>query len=325
MLKTPVRLRRNANLKRSKSCRPRIEWMEPRTLLSPPTITGLNPTTGSEAGGTSVAITGTGFIGATVVDFGNTAATDLVVVHDTLLMVDSPAGTGTVDVTVTTPAGTSATSPADDFTYEANQVPAITSAASTAFAIGTLGTFTVTTTGFPTSALSETGALPLGVTFVDNFNGTATLAGIPAVGTDGTYPLTITAANGVLPDATQSFTLTVGAAEAPVITSADSTTFTTGTAGTFTVTTTGTPTPALSETGALPSGVTFVRQRRRHGHARRHTRGGHRRHLRADDRRHQRRHPRCHPDLHPHRRPGAGDHQRRQHDVHDGHAPARSR
>ena len=114
----------------------------------------------------------------------------------------------------------------------------------------------MTTTGFPTSALTETGALPTGVTFVDNGNGTATLAGTPAAGTGGTYALTITAANGVLPDATQSFTLTVD--QAPAITSADSTTFTTGAAGTFTVTTTGFPTSALTETGALPTGVTFV-------------------------------------------------------------------
>ena len=72
------------------------------------------------------------------------------------------------------------------------------------------------------------------------------------------HPLTITAANGVQPDATQSFTLTVAAAQAPAITSASSTTFTTGTSGTFTVTTTGVPTSSLSETGALPTGVTFV-------------------------------------------------------------------
>ena len=70
----------------------------------------------------------------------------------------------------------------------------------------------MTTTGFPTAVLSETGALPTGVTFVDNGDGTATLAGTPAAGTGGTYPLTITAANGVLPDATQTFTLTVAAA-----------------------------------------------------------------------------------------------------------------
>jgi hypothetical protein len=49
------------------------------------------------------------------------------------------------------------------------------------------------------------------VTFVDNGDGTATLAGTPAAGTSGTYPLTIGAANGVGSGASQSFTLTVNA------------------------------------------------------------------------------------------------------------------
>ena len=98
-----------------------------------------------------------------------------------------------------------------DLTVSEAPAPAMTSADSTTFTTGTAGTFTVTTTGVPTSALSETGTLPSGVTFVDNGDGTATLAGTPAAGTDGTYPLTITADNGVVPDATQSFTLTVAA------------------------------------------------------------------------------------------------------------------
>ena len=67
----------------------------------------------------------------------------------------------------------------------------------------------MTTGGYPVAALSETGALPSGVTFVDNGNGTATLSGTPAAGTGGIYPITITATNGVTPDATQTFTLTV--------------------------------------------------------------------------------------------------------------------
>jgi Putative Ig domain len=49
------------------------------------------------------------------------------------------------------------------------------------------------------------------VTFKDNGNGTATIAGTPATGTAGTYPITITANNGVGSAATQSFTLTVAA------------------------------------------------------------------------------------------------------------------
>ena len=82
-----------------------------------PTVTGMSPTSGPAAGGTLVTITGTGFTGATAVDFGTTPATDVTVVNDTTVTADSPAGTGTVDVTVTTPGGTSATSPADQFTY----------------------------------------------------------------------------------------------------------------------------------------------------------------------------------------------------------------
>jgi hypothetical protein len=88
--------------------------------------------------------------------------------------------------------------------------PAITSANSTSFTENSAGSFTVTTTGAPTPTLSKTGTLPTGVTFVDNGNGTATLSGTPT--STGTYPLTITAANGVAPNATQNFTLTVGAA-----------------------------------------------------------------------------------------------------------------
>ena len=41
----------------------------------------------------------------TEVDFGTTAATGLTVVNDTTITVTSPAGTGTVNVTVHTPAG----------------------------------------------------------------------------------------------------------------------------------------------------------------------------------------------------------------------------
>jgi hypothetical protein len=96
--------------------------------------------------------------------------------------------------------------------FTVNQAPQITSANATSFTSTVPGSFTVTTTGFPTGAsmvITETGALPNGVTFVDNNNGTATLAGTPAAMTQGTYPITIMANNGIAPAATQSFTLTV--------------------------------------------------------------------------------------------------------------------
>src|SRR5206468_5072182 len=113
-----------------------------------------------------------------------------------------------------------------NFTLTVNEAPAVTSANNTTFAVGTAGTFTVTATGFPAPALSETGALPSGVTFNTS---TGVLSGTPAAGTGGTYPITFTAANGVGTNATQSFTLTVN--QAPAITSANNTTFTVGAAG----------------------------------------------------------------------------------------------
>ena len=55
---------------------------------------------------------------------GPTAATSYTVVSATSITAVSPPGTGTVDVTVTTPGGTSATSAADQFTYD--PVPVVT-------------------------------------------------------------------------------------------------------------------------------------------------------------------------------------------------------
>jgi VCBS repeat-containing protein len=172
------------------------------------------------------------------------------------------AGTGGTYPITFQATNTHGSSPTQNFTLTVQQAPAITSANNVTFKVGSAGTFTVTTTGFPTNAsmsIGETGALPGGVTFVNNNDGTATLAGTPNALTGGTYPITITANNGVTPNATQNFTLTVQ--QAPAITSANNVTFKVGVAGTFTVTTTGFPTNAsmvISESGALPGGVTFV-------------------------------------------------------------------
>src|SRR5437660_3104873 len=138
--------------------------------------------------------------------------------------------------------------------------PAITSDSETYFHVGAPYTFTVTTTGSPAPSLSESGALPTGLSFVDNGDGTATLSGTAASGQEGDHAITITAANGVLPNAVQAFTIEVGCAV--VITSANSTTFIEGEAGTFHVTgtTTCSGTIVWSETGALPSGVTLTDQ-----------------------------------------------------------------
>ena len=169
----------------------------------------------------------------------------------------SPTSTTTYTLTVSNSATTPATVTAAT-SVTVHVPPAITSLNNHTFVVGANGTFSVTTTGNPTAALSETGALPSGMNFVDNGNGTATIGGTPATGTAGSYPITITANNGVAPNATQAFTLSVVLVQAPAITSASSVAFTAGAAGTFTVTTTGSPTAAIAKTGSLPSGVNFT-------------------------------------------------------------------
>ncbi|HEX4486251.1 MAG TPA: choice-of-anchor D domain-containing protein, partial [Terriglobales bacterium] len=84
-----------------------------------------------------------------------------------------------------------------------------TSANSTSFTVGINGSFNITTSGSPVPSISPVGVLPNNVTFRDNGNGTATLSGTPATGTQNTYYLSFTAHNNVSADVTQSFTLTV--------------------------------------------------------------------------------------------------------------------
>jgi hypothetical protein len=140
------------------------------------------------------------------------------------------------------------------FTLTVNRAPAITSANNTMFTAGVANSFTVTTTGYPTAGLSETGPLPGGVTFSDNGNGTGTLSGTPTA--SGPFSISFKAQNGVGSPATQTFALTVN--QAPAITSANNATFTIGMPGSFTVTTAGYPVSSIVVNGSVPNGLNFV-------------------------------------------------------------------
>lgn len=89
------------------------------------------------------------------------------------------------------------------------QAPAFTSANDVTFQVGNPGTFDVVVYGVPNSTITKSGALPTGVTFVDGGSDVAILSGTPAAGTAGTYALVLNAANGVNPQANQTFTLIV--------------------------------------------------------------------------------------------------------------------
>lgn len=101
----------------------------PLPLLSPPptlatasvaakaAVAALVPNAGPPAGGTVVMIHGAGLANPTSVSFGGTPATSFTSVTPDSVRAVAPAGTGTVDVTVTTPVGTSEVTPGDQFTY----------------------------------------------------------------------------------------------------------------------------------------------------------------------------------------------------------------
>jgi alpha-tubulin suppressor-like RCC1 family protein len=87
-----------------------------------PLVTNIEPKTGPEAGGTTVTINGTELTGATNVRFGTEKAKEFKVNAETTekpasITAVSPAGSGSVDVTVNTPASKSPTEKVDLFNY----------------------------------------------------------------------------------------------------------------------------------------------------------------------------------------------------------------
>ena len=118
--------------------------------------------------------------------------------------------------------------------------------------------FTVTVTGKPTPALSEDGALPSGITFVDNGDGTATLSGTPGPGTTGIYPLVFHAEKNKPHQADQAFTLFIGGCPTVTVTNPAQSSFPAGVpmSATFTQSA-GAPPITWSKIGTLPPGLTF--------------------------------------------------------------------
>src|SRR5580704_7900197 len=197
----------------------------------------------------TAALTETGALppGITFVDNGDGTAT---------IAGTSGLGSGgayAISITADNGDGTPATQP---FTLANDEAPAVTSSASAQAGVGSPFSFTVTTTGFPAPTLTEMAALPAGISFTDNGDGTAAIAGTPSPGSGGTYAISISANNGVGTPATQPFTLTND--DTGVFTSASTAQAAVGSPFSFTVTTTGFPTPALTETGSLPTGITFT-------------------------------------------------------------------
>jgi hypothetical protein len=86
-------------------------------VFAGPLVSALSVSTGHTTGGTKVVITGSGFNGASAVRFGATAASSYTVnkAGTKITAYSPPEGAGTVDITVTTPGGTSPLGSADRF------------------------------------------------------------------------------------------------------------------------------------------------------------------------------------------------------------------
>ncbi len=122
-----------------------------------PTVSGVSPNAGVAAGGTTAAVTGTLFTGATEVSVGTTNITTVcagiptapcftVNSATTITIGYIPSGSGSVDITVTTPGGTSPTTAADTYAYA--PVPTITKVAPNHGSINGGTSVTITGSGF---------------------------------------------------------------------------------------------------------------------------------------------------------------------------------
>lgn len=167
------------------------------TYVSPPTVTGISVTRGTALGGTIVTITGHGFIGNASaqssdvrVQFGTASALAMTVVNDTQITATSPPGTGTVHVTVSNLAGTSATSAADEFGY----VPVVTaiSPASGPITGGTV--VTISGAGFTGATSVQFG--PAGAAMTVNSDSQITATSPPAAAGTVRADITVTTPTG---------------------------------------------------------------------------------------------------------------------------------
>ncbi|MFJ2868204.1 IPT/TIG domain-containing protein [Kitasatospora sp. NPDC087314] len=158
----------------------------PYYYLSNPQLTAVVPGQGPVLGGTTVTVTGNNLLGATAVRFGAVNALSFTVVSATQITATVPAGSGTVQVTVTTPGGTSN---GVAFTYL--PVPQLVSVVPTAGP--TSGGTTVTLTGSGLSAATAVtfGSAPAAFTVVSD----SLLVATAPVGS-GTVQVTVTTPGG---------------------------------------------------------------------------------------------------------------------------------
>jgi len=153
-----------------------------------PAVTGLSPSGDPLGGGKAVSITGLNLSEASAVKFGGVAATSFTVNSSTSISAVAPAhAAGTVDVTVTTPAGTSPATSASSFLYAPPPVIKKLSPKSGPSSGGT----TVAITG---ERFSEASAVSFGGSAATSFkvNSATSITAVTPPGAAGSVSVTVT-------------------------------------------------------------------------------------------------------------------------------------
>jgi Autotransporter beta-domain/Cadherin-like beta sandwich domain/IPT/TIG domain len=160
---------------------------------SQPAVSSITPNSGTTAGGTSVTISGTNFVGTTGVSFGGTAATGWVVNNAyTGITINTPAhAAGAADVVVTTVGGSATLT--GGYTFVTPALPTITSLATTSGPAAGGTSVVITGTNFTgATAVSFGGTAATSYAVNSSTQITATTAAHAAGPTD----VVVTTANG---------------------------------------------------------------------------------------------------------------------------------
>jgi IPT/TIG domain len=152
------------------------------------------PTLGPTSGGTQVILTGINLSGATAVHFGSVNAASFTVVSSTEITAIAPAESpGVVDVTVTTPGGTSATSLDDRFTFCTYVPPTITGISPSYGPLGGGTAVTITGTNLGNVTAVQFGDVPATAFTIDS---STQITAVAPAGAPGNVNILLSAPDG---------------------------------------------------------------------------------------------------------------------------------
>jgi hypothetical protein len=162
---------------------------------SAPSVSSLSASSGATAGGNVIIISGSNFTDVTDVEFGVYSASTYYVNSPSQITAVVPSqAAGTVDVTVTNPTGTSATSSSDHYTYNSGSAPTVTGRSPTSGPVAGGNLVTVTGTNF-----LGVYQVKFGATAADSFtilSSTTLVVTAPAAGGTGSVDITVTSYDG---------------------------------------------------------------------------------------------------------------------------------